>query len=224
MDNFIEERKKQQTFFETKIKPFLLYIGTIGAVLMGVAYILVVIVLVFGFEVKSPTQSIVFAVINAIVGLIIMQFLKVQGIAFAKDLPKNQEVLNKYFIKREKKKNYDISYYWITSVIKDILCKGLGIALTSAGLIYIVIEGSQDYNLILLAIVNLIMFICFGFISLTNSYDFYNENYIPYIKDQLELREQQLLENKKEAINGITNSEEQSNYNTQELTGTSTEE
>lgn len=205
MDNFVEERKRQQTFFETKIKPLLLYVGTIGAILMGVAYFLVVLVLVFGFEVKSPVQSIVFAVINAVVGLIIMQFLKVQGIAFAKELPENKDVLNKFFVKREKKKSYDISHFWITSVIQDILGKGLGIAIASAGLIYIVIEGSQDYNLILLAFVNLIMFVCFGFISLTKSYDFYNENYIPYIKEQLELRETEALNKQKEAEDGIRN-------------------
>lgn len=49
-----------------------------------------------------------------------------------------------------------------------------------------VIQGSNDYNLLFLAIVNLLMFVCFGFISLVNAYDFYNNNHVPYMKEQLE--------------------------------------
>ena len=35
------------------------------------------------------------------------------------------------------------------------------------------------------------MFVCFGFISLVNAYDFYNNNHVPYMKEQLEKSEQQ---------------------------------
>lgn len=210
----------RKSVFENKIKPLLQYVGTIGAVLMSIAYIVVVLVLVVGFKVKSIEQSVIFAVVNAIVGIIIMQFLKIQGIDFAKSLPENQEILNKYYVKRKKTKSYSIKYYWIISVIKDVIMKGLSIAITSAGLIYIVIEGSSDYNLLLLAVVNLIMFICFGFLSMTSAYDFYNEKHIPFIKDKLI----EIENNKKEAVNGITNSEEWGNNNPKESTRASSEE
>ena len=210
----------RKSVFENKIKPLLQYVGTIGAVLMSIAYIVVVFVLVVGFKVKSIEQSLIFAVVNAIVGIIIMQFLKIQGIDFAKSLPENQEILNKYYVKRKKTKSYSIRYYWAISVIKDVIMKGLSIAITSAGLIYIVIEGSSDYNLLLLAVVNLIMFICFGFLSMTSAYDFYNEKHIPFIKDKLI----EIENNKKEAVNGITNSEEWGNNNPKESTRASSEE
>ena len=29
------------------------------------------------------------------------------------------------------------------------------------------------------------MFVCFGFISLVNAYDFFNNNHVPYMKEQL---------------------------------------
>lgn len=29
------------------------------------------------------------------------------------------------------------------------------------------------------------MFVCFGFISLVNAYDFYNNNHVPYMVEQL---------------------------------------
>ena len=48
-----------------------------------------------------------------------------------------------------------------------------------------------DYNLLFLAVVNLLMFICFGFISLVNAYDFYNNKHVPYMKEQLSKVEQQ---------------------------------
>ena len=210
----------RKSVFENKIKPLLQYVGTIGAVLMSIAYIVVVFVLVVGFKVKSIEQSLIFAVVNAIVGIIIMQFLKIQGIDFAKSLPENQEILNKYYVKRKKTKSYSIRYYWIISVIKDVIMKGLSIAITSAGLIYIVIEGSSDYNLLLLAVVNLIMFICFGFLSMTSAYDFYNEKHIPFIKDKLI----EIENKKKEAVNGITNSEEWGDNNPKESTRASSEE
>lgn len=210
----------RKSVFENKIKPLLQYVGTIGAVLMCVAYIVVVFVLVVGFKVKNIEQSIVFALVNAVVGIIIMQFLKIQGIDFAKSLPENQEILSKYYTKRKKTKSYSINHYWVTSVIKDVIMKGLSIAITSAGLIYIVIEGSSDYNLLLLAIVNLIMFICFGFLSMTNAYDFYNEKHIPFIKDKLI----EIENKKKEAENGIRDSKEWSNSSVEESSRTSTEE
>lgn len=175
-----------QKTFENKIKPILNYIGLIGAILTSVAYVFVVIVLIFGFSVKSVVQSIIFAAVNAIVGLIIMMFLKIQGISFAKELPENKEIIDIYNKRKPKHKHQHIKYYWIKSTIKDVLSKGVSIAATSAGLIYIVIEGSQDYNLLLLSAVNLILFVCFGLMSLVDAYENYNQNHIPYIRELIE--------------------------------------
>lgn len=174
-------------FFEKRIKPILLYVGTIGAVIMAIAYIITVFVLIIGFNAqKNLIQSITFAIVNAIIGLIIMQFLKIQGVSFAKNLPENKAILER-FIKRDQKekKSHSITFYWVTSVTKDVLIKALTIAGTTAGIIYIVIEGSNDWNLLALAIVNLLMFVCFGLLSLNSAYDFYNEQHIPFILDQL---------------------------------------
>ena len=172
-----------ETLFEKRIKPILLYIGTVGAALMVIAYIAIVLVMIFGFKVKSLEQSITFAIVNGAVGFVIMQFLKVQGIDFAKSLPHNQEILEAYYNSKNTniKKHHSITYYWVKSIIVDVLSKVLTIAGTTCGLIYIIVEGSSDYSLLLLAVVNLIMFVCFGLLSLVNSYDFYNNEHIPYL-------------------------------------------
>ena len=116
-----------------------------------------------------------------------MQFLKVQGISFAKLIPENDKIIKEYYSTRTKdKKPRSMQFYWTTSIIKDIFTKCISVAITSAGLIYIVIQGSNDWNLLLLAIVNLIMFICFGFLALTNAYEFFNNNFIPYMKEKID--------------------------------------
>ena len=193
--------RNSKSKFEEKLKPLLHYVGTIGAGIMTVCYIITVLILVFGFQVQTHhlKQSIIFAVVNGVVGFIIMQLLKIQGIDFAKS--ENKDLIDKYnkivLLKCEtdkKKKAHSIKFYWITSVIKDFILKGLSVVLGSFSLIYIVIEGSQDYSLLLLAVVNLLMFICFGLLSLVNSYDWYNGNHVNYMQTMIDETEIEKLE------------------------------
>ena len=182
----------EKTTLEKKILPVLNYVGIIGACIMVVAYIIAVFVLIRGFQAEALLQTTIFGCVNAATGFVIMQFLKIQGVSFAKMLPENEELIKRYYqTKTKDKKVHSITYFWTTSVIKDIIVKCLTLAGTTIGLIYIVIQGSNDYNLLFLAIVNLLMFVCFGFISLVNAYDFYNNNHVPYMKEQLAKAEQQ---------------------------------
>lgn len=205
----------KQRVFEEKIKPVLTYVGAIGAGLMCVAYVMVVFVLIFGFQITNPVQSIVFAVVNAAVGLIIMQFLKIQGISFAKELPENQKVLAKFNKNKKKTKKHSIKHYWITSIFSDILSKGVMLALTTVGVITIVIAGSNDYMLLLLAAVNLVMFVCFGLMSLVNAYDAFNNDHIPYLEELAEEREKLLAEENKDNDTNKHNKNEQGDNSTQ---------
>lgn len=66
-------------FFENKLKPILLWMGTIVSVIMAIAYIVIVFVLVEGFQSKALLQTTVFSIITAAVGFCIMQMLKIQG-------------------------------------------------------------------------------------------------------------------------------------------------
>ena len=176
----------RKSFFEKRIQPILQYVGVIGAILMSIMYIIIVVILIIGFKAQSIQNTIVFAVINAIVGLMIMQFLKIQGISFAKNLPENIEIIKQYYnTKTKDKKIQSIKYYWISSLIKDFISKGLSVAFTTAGIIYIVIVGSNDYTLLLLALVNLILFICFGLLALNNAYEFYNNKHVPYMQEMI---------------------------------------
>lgn len=58
--------------FESKIKPFLLYMGTIVSIIMAIAYIIVVFVLIEGFKAETLLNTTIFSIITAIVGFCIM--------------------------------------------------------------------------------------------------------------------------------------------------------
>lgn len=177
----------KKSIFERLISPALYYIGLIGAILMCIAYIAVVIVLVVGFKQHELKGCIVFAAVNAVVGLIIMQLLKLQGTIFAKNLPENKAVIDEYYsLQTKDKKIRSIKFYWVTSVARDICIKGVGFGLSTVGIIYIVIKGSNDYALLLLALVNLIMFICFGIVALNNAFEFFNNRHMVYLKSKID--------------------------------------
>lgn len=178
----------KKTFFETKLRPLLMYVGTIGAAITCVAYIILMCVLVFGFKANLKLASqIVFAAANAITGLMVLLFLKIQGKDFAKNLDENKPIAKAYYNNDTKdKKEHSMIYFWVTSSLSDVFIKAVCFAASIFLVVRIIIEGNGDLALIGLAIVNLLMFISFGFLSLVKAYDFYNEHHVPYMKKQLE--------------------------------------
>jgi hypothetical protein len=182
----MEEKKKTVDFFEEKVLPILQYIGTIGAIIMSIAYIILVFVLIFGFKREDLLTTTVFAIVSAAFGFVILQMLKIQGQSFAENKEDNKAILKEYYGTHTKdKKNHSMTYFWIKSVITDALVKAGTVAVSTIGLIYIIIQGSRDYSLIFLGIVNLLMFISFGFLGLVKSYKYFNRVYIEYIKDKI---------------------------------------
>lgn len=180
----------KKNVFEDKIKPVLTYIGAIGAGILVVAYIIIVLVLIKGFKAEHLFQTTIFGIVNAAMGFTIMQFLKIQGISFAQSLPENLQTIKDYNelrVRRAKrKKKHNMRYFWGTTVTKDILVKCGTLGATTAGLVYICIQGSNDFTLLLAALVNLLMFVCFGLLSLCKAYDFYNNEFVNYMKEYID--------------------------------------
>lgn len=180
----------KKNVFEDKIKPVLTYIGAIGAGILVVAYIIIVLVLIKGFKAEHLFQTTIFGIVNAAMGFTIMQFLKIQGISFAQNLPENTQTIKDYNelrVRRAKrKKKHNMKYFWGTTVTKDILVKCGTLGATTAGLVYICIQGSNDFTLLLAALVNLLMFVCFGLLSLCKAYDFYNNEFVNYMKEYID--------------------------------------
>lgn len=191
------------TLFEKKIKPILMYVGSIGAVLTAIAYVIIILTMIFGLTVDASIKdTLIFAAVNAVIGFVIMQFLKMQGIAFAKNLPHSQEVVAQWREKHppKNKKKHRMSYFWVSSIVKDVFTRILLIVITTICVIYLVIRGSHDYTYLLLALVNLIMFACFGLISLVNAHDFYVEQHIPYLEEEINETEKRKAKEAEEAV------------------------
>lgn len=102
----------EKTTLEKKILPVLNYVGIIGACIMVVAYIIAVFVLIQGFKAEALLQTTVFACVNAATGFVIMQFLKIQGVSFAKMLPENEDIIKRYYqTKTKDKKVHSIKFF-----------------------------------------------------------------------------------------------------------------
>lgn len=171
-------------------------IGIVGAILAGIADLIIVIIFVFGIKIEQDLNStIIFSIINAVVGLLINVLLRFQGQKYAEI--ENEELCNKFYTKKiEKEKRHISMTFWnIISFIKDIVFKGGTTAFSIFGVIYISIEGSKNPIQILITLVTLILFACFGLISMNSSYTrFYNVQ-IPYME--------KILKEKGEKENGI---------------------
>lgn len=192
---------KKETF-ESRIKPILLWMGTIVASIMAAAYIVIVFVLIEGFKAETILNTTLFSIITALIGFCIMQMLKVQGQSFAANIEENKKIRDEYNkTKTKDKKARSMKYYWFTSGAQDIFVKCITLALTSIGMVYIMIKGNGDYNLLFLAAVNLMMFAGFGLISLVKTYDFYNDSYVPYMLEKIE--EVKQIEQQKEREKAI---------------------
>lgn len=102
----------------------------------------------------------------------------------------HKDLIDQYYgTKTKDKKPHSMTYFWIKSIVVDIFTKAATVILTTCGLIYIVIVGSNDYSKLWLALVNLIMFICFGCLALVKAYDYYNNVYVQYMKEKLKEQE-----------------------------------
>lgn len=183
----------QQKSHETLLK-LLNNIGFVGAILACVADILFVIVFVVGVNVKQDFKSsIVFSIVNAVVGILINVLLRYQGQKYAEI--ENQDLCDRFYRKKikEEKRYISMKLWSIISAVKDIIIKGATTIFSIWGIIYISIEGSENPIQILITIITLILFSCFGLISMNSAYyRFYNKQ-VPYM--ELKIKEKGEEEN-----------------------------
>ena len=178
--------------FKKKIVPILNYVGAIGASITSIMYIIIVIVMIVGMQERNITNVVEFAVVNAIVGLVIAQFLKIQGESFARNSEENKAIVEKYYnTKTKDKKIHSMNYFWVTSLIKDIGTKVLGVTVTSIGITIIAIQGMHDYTYLMLALAKLFMFISLGLLGMNKAYNYFNNMHVQYMKEKIKEADEQ---------------------------------
>lgn len=158
-------------------------IGIVGSILCGVADIIFVVIFVVGVKVNTQiTTTIIFACVNAVIGILINILLRYQGQKYAEI--ENEELCNKFYRKRakENKKHLSMEAWFALNTIKDVLMKGSTTVFSIFGLVYISIEGSKNPIQILLTLVTLVMFACFGLINMNSAYYRYYNVQVPYME------------------------------------------
>lgn len=165
-------------------------IGIIGSIMAGVADIIFVIIFVVGVDIYINISSVVlFSIVNTLIGILINILLRYQGIKYAEI--ENQELVDKFYEKKAKESKIPLSIgiWQLLQGIKDFLLKGLATAFSIFGIIYISIEGSKNPIQILITLASLVLFTCFGLISMNSSYYRYYNIQIPYMKLKIEEKE-----------------------------------
>lgn len=161
-------------------------IGIVGAILAAVADIIFVIIMVIGVHVEAELNSIIiYAVINALTGLMINTLLRYQGQKYAED--ENEALCKKYYTKRIKERKYISMGAWTAlKTLQDVIFKGCTTAFCIFGVIYITITGSHNPIQILITLATLILFACFGLIAMNGAYTRFYNIQVPYMEKAVE--------------------------------------
>ena len=171
-----------------KIEKLLLYVGSVGAVISALAYLIIIVVLVIGIQVRmESSQLLVISIAGGLAGLMITNMLRTQGVALAANTEESKEVMNAYHRAINKTKSVKtlrtIKFHMIKELITDILTKVLTIAASTYFMASIFMEGNGDFSLIGLALSNILMFISFGILALRKAYKYYSEEHLAAIRE-----------------------------------------
>lgn len=166
-------------------------IGVVGAILAAVADVIFVIIMVLGIKVDAKLSSIViFAVVNALIGILINVLLRYQGQKYAEI--ENEKLCTRYYRKRIKEKKYISMRIWMTlKIVQDIVIKGGTAAFSIFGMVYISITGSKNPIQILMTLATLVLFACFGLMGMNSAYTRFYNIQVPYMKNHLKEGEEE---------------------------------
>lgn len=167
-------------------------IGVVGAILCAIADILCVTIFVVGFKANIDTKAnVIFAIINAVIGLMINSLLRYQGQKYAEI--ENEQLRKDFYGEKAKEDKFHLPMWaWQgLNIFKDIIFKGCTTAFSIFGVIYISIEGSKNPIQIIIVLITLFMFACFGLMSMNSSYTRYYDIQVPYMKKIIKKKEEQ---------------------------------
>lgn len=156
--------------------------------LAAVADLIFVIIMVMGVDVKANMNAIIiFAVVNALIGILINVLLRYQGQKYGET--ENEDLCKAFYNKQIKEKKYMSMTLWMTlKTVQDVIIKGVTTCFSIFGILYITIVGSKSPVQILITLASLVLFACFGLIGMNSAYcRFYNIQ-IPYMQMKIEER------------------------------------
>ena len=180
----LQKSKKTKMKFTQSLKEKLVFFGFWAAIISGIAYILITIVLIVGIKSDLDLENqITFAILGVVVGLLINFLLGTQGIMLAKKEEDSVDAMRKYHIAINKTKTIkqlkSITYHMVIATIFDVIIKGSIVVVSTIFAIRIATSGNGSWVLLLFAFANLGLFTGFGLMRLSSMYDKYIDNHIP---------------------------------------------
>lgn len=189
MNENLENYKAQKKELYERIKNFLTYTGTALAIISAIVYLILVYIIIYGFEVSySKTQLLMFIILGAVVGILINVSMRMQGLDFAKLNPNAKRVLNELTRLKGVSNEVKLRPVWVmflTTLLKDIIIKGGTIGMTIYFTIDISYNGLGEEKYFWLALANIVLYFGLGLISMSKAYDYYLDSHIPYMEQKI---------------------------------------
>ena len=176
-----------KTPFYTKVKTALTYTGFALAIISSISYLILVYILINGFEASYQREQLIgFLILGAIAGVLINLSMRTQGIDFAKQVPEAKKILEdlKEATGESDKKEYkakSIVFMYFVELAKDILIKGSGIGATLYFAIDLSYKGLGEDKYFFLALANVLLYTGLGLVAMGKSYDYYLEKHTSYM-------------------------------------------
>lgn len=202
MGDVLETTQNLQRKSHQALLKLLNNIGVIGSILAAIADIVFVIIMVCGVNIHTELSAvIIFAVVNALIGILINILLRYQGQRYAE--LENEALCSRFYHKEVKEQKFMSMRKWmICKTIEDFFIKGATTSFSIFGIVYISIAGSKNPIQILLTCVTLILFACFGLMGMNSAYTrFYNVQ-VPYMELRLSEGEANVDTNQATCDNG----------------------
>ena len=189
LEKIIERQQVASKKGYEKWKDFLTYTGIAMAIISAIVYLIVVFILINGFEVDYSKEEIIsFLLLGAATGVMINIAMRIQGLDLARLTKKAKEVQAKLNDLTAKSKETKLRPLWamhLINTIRDIIFKGGTITLTMYFAISISYKGLGEQKYMLLAFANVFMYLGLSLITMNKAYDYYIDKNIPYMEKQI---------------------------------------
>lgn len=190
MEDTIKAYREKKETLNLTLRQYLTYIGWVLTGIFSVVYLIILVILIFGFTASlNPSDMLLITAIGAVFTFAITMSMLYQGILYAKNQKDVSAILKEYnsikYKRVKEKKLKTINSYVVKQVVINLFGKAGMVAMLSYTVVSLVITGLKDTMLLWLGIANIFMAVGLGMLSLVKSYDAYIEDHIPAIQAKI---------------------------------------
>lgn len=187
-DNIFDIIESNQKKNYDRLTKALNNIGVLVAAIAIICYFVFLFVYINGMHANFDLRrTLILTAITSGLGIMVSVSMRIQGIKWAEQLPENQAILDKFDkskAAKEKKYHGDL-YYWLTRLPLLVFGKVGTCTLSVLGVIYYIMQGTQDWSLMLVGLGNVCLMVATSLWACAGSYSYYNKQTIKQILHQM---------------------------------------